>query len=264
MSARLGYDIHGPQQAPVLVLGSSLGTTRAMWDPLLAPLADAFRVVRFDHRGHGGSEEPPGPYALAELAGDVLDLLDGLGVARFRFAGVSLGGMVGMWLAAHTAERLERLAVLCSSAYMPPLQGWLQRASAVRSGGMAAVADAVMARWFTPAWADAHPAQVGTYRAMLLATPAEGYAGGCEAIGAMDLRPDLPGIRANTLVVAGSADPSSPPWHGAQIAASVPSARLVVLDDTAHLASAQAPAQCASLLLDHFGADRDADEGVQR
>jgi len=191
MAASLGFAVDGSQHAPVLVLGSSVGSDGRMWEPQLPALIDRFRVIRYDHRGHGASETPPGPYAIADLAGDVLALLDHLEVERVHLGGLSLGGMVAMWLAAHSPARGDRLALFCTSAQMSPAQSWLDRAATVRSSGMEAVADAVTARWFTPSFASSHPDVAGTHRQMLLLVRPEGYAGCCEAIATMDLRQTL-------------------------------------------------------------------------
>jgi len=254
MIANLGYDVHGPADAPVLLLGSSVGTDREMWRPQLEAFAEVFRVIRYDHRGHGGSEVPDGPYTIADLGGDVLGLLDRLGIPRVRYAGLSLGGMVGMWLAANAPERVERLALCCTSAYLPPAQGWQDRAATVLASGMAAVADVVVARWFTFAFAAEQPDVVAGLRSILLAAPPRGYAGCCEAIGAMDLRGDLARITAPTLVIAGSADPATPPSHGEQIAASIPGTRLEEVE-AAHLATVERAAECTRLLIDHLGGE---------
>lgn len=246
----LGYDIHGPDDAPVVVLGGSLGTTRAMWDEQLPALAQSFRVVRYDHRGHDASPVPPGPYTVAELAGDVLALLDHLDIAQAHLGGLSLGGMVAIHLAATHPERVDRLALICTSAYLPPSSAWLGRAATVREAGTAAVADAVIARWFTPAFATTpRSAQL---RAQLVGTPAEGYAGCCEAIAALDLRHQLARIRARTLVIAGAEDPATPPEHGEVIAGAVPDARLEVVPGAAHLASVERADAVTALVLEHY------------
>lgn len=244
----LSYVVDGRPEAPTLLLGPSLGSTAAMWSPQLPALSQHLRVVRFDHRGHGGSPVPPGPYTVDDLGHDVLALMDHLGLDRAHYAGLSLGGMVGMWLAAHAPERVDRLALLCTAAHLPPAQGWLDRAAAVRAGGMAAVADAVVARWFTAGFTD-----VATYRQMLLATPVAGYAACCEAIAAMDLRPVLGAIRAPTLVIAGAQDPATPPELGRQIAAAVPGARFVEVADVAHLANVERADAVTRLLVSHYG-----------
>jgi 3-oxoadipate enol-lactonase len=251
-TVELVHDVQGPAGAPWLLLGPSLGSTRQMWDGVLPALAERFRVVRYEHRGHGGSPVVAGPYRIDELGGDVLALADRLGAQRFAVAGLSLGGMVGMWLAAQAPQRVDRLALLCTSAHLPPAQAWRDRAAAVRSGGTAAVADAVVARWFTPAWAAEHPARVAAATAMLRGVPAHGYAGCCEAVAALDLRAELPRITAATLVIAGDDDVATPPAHARLIAGLIPGSRLEVLDGVAHLAAYQEPDACARLILQHL------------
>jgi 3-oxoadipate enol-lactonase len=252
MTAGLGYDLHGADDAPVLVLGSSVGSTRAMWDAQLPALAQHFRVLRYDHRGHGGSQVPAGPYTIADLGCDLLGLLDSLGVQRFSYAGLSLGGMVGIWLGRHAPDRVDRLALCCTSAYLPPAQLWLDRVAAVRAGGMESIADAVVGRWFTPGFTAAQPDQVARLRSVLAAVPVQGYAGCCLAIAGMDQRADLHRITAPTLVLAGAHDPATPPSHSEQIADAVPGARMVVVD-AAHLATVEQADECTGLLLEHLG-----------
>jgi 3-oxoadipate enol-lactonase len=250
------HSIDGDPSAPVVVLSSSLGTTSAMWDAQVPALAERFRVVRYDHRGHGGSPVPPGPYSLADLAGDVLALLDHLGVVRAHFAGVSLGGMVGMWLGAHAPDRIGRLALLCTSPLLAPASAWTERADAVRREGTESIADTVVGRWFTAGFRDRRPDVVAAHRQMIADTSDAGYAECCLAIGAMDLTADLPRITAPTLVVAGADDPATPPEHARRIADAVPGARLEVLDDAAHLAAVERPEAVNPLLLDLFSQSR--------
>ncbi|SNT65592.1 3-oxoadipate enol-lactonase [Asanoa hainanensis] len=247
----LAYAAHGPLDAPVVLLGSSLGTTGAMWAPQVAALRDQFRVVAFDHRGHGGSPVPPGPYTIEDLGHDVVALLDELGLERVHYAGLSLGGMVGMWLAAHAPQRVDRLALLCTAAHLPPATGWHERAATVRAAGMSAVADAVVARWFTPAF---NPTDVAGFTKALVAINPEGYAGCCEAIAAMDLRPVLSRITAPTLVIAGEADPATPPPLLQAIVDAVGDAELALLPDAAHLANVEQADRVTDLLRRHFTA----------
>jgi len=241
----------GPPGAPVALLLGSLGTTTEMWEPQVAGLAADLRVVRADHRGHGRSPVPPGPYALDDLGADVLALVDRLGVARAHVCGLSLGGMVAMWLAIHAPERVDRLALVCTAAAMPAAS-WHERAAAVRAGGVEAVADAVVARWLTPEGAAADPALAARLRAWLVATPAEGYAGCCEAIAGMALEDRLGEVRAPTLVVSAAQDPATPPADGERIAARIPGARLVVVDRAAHLANLERPREVLELLRAHL------------
>lgn len=249
---RLAYSLSGPAGAPVVVLGGSLGTTRDMWAPQVATLGGRYRLLAYDHRGHGASPAPPGPYRIEDLGSDVLALLDRLGLARVHYAGLSLGGMVGMWLASHAPGRVDRLALLCTAAYLPPARGWLDRAATVRAGGMAAIADAVMARWFTPAYPAGHPGRLARLREQFLSCAPEGYAGCCEAIAALDLRAALPRISAPTLVVSGADDPAIPPAHGQSIAAAIPDARFESLAGAAHLASVERADVVDTLLHKHF------------
>jgi 3-oxoadipate enol-lactonase len=250
--ARLAHSISGDPDAPVVVLGSSLGTTGAMWEPQLAELDRHFRVVRYDHRGHGGSEVPPGPYQIADLGRDVLTMLDELGVDGFCYAGLSLGGMVGMWIAAEEPRRVTRLALLCTSAALAAPDAWHQRVAAVRAGGMAAIAEPVVSRWFTPQFAASHPDVIAAHQAMVLANPVDGYVGCCEAIAVMDERDRLPDIHATTLVIAGREDLAIPPLHSEVIAAAIPGSRLELLADAAHLANVQQSAAVTRLLINHF------------
>src|SRR5205085_944703 len=181
------------------------------WEPQVPALGRTHRVVRYDMRGHGGSPVPPSPYTIADLGGDVVALLDRLGIERASLVGVSLGGMVSMWLAANRPERIDRL-VLCSTApYLGPPEAWAERAALVLDEGAEAVADAVVARWFSAEYAAAHPDVVGAVRADLAATPAEGYAACCGALEHMDLRADLARIAAPTLVIVGADDPVTTP-----------------------------------------------------
>jgi 3-oxoadipate enol-lactonase len=248
----LAHEVRGPVSAPAVVLGSSLGTTRAMWTPQIAALAGDFRVVAYDHRGHGGSPVPPGPYAIEDLGRDVVELLDHLGLERVHYAGLSLGGMVGMWLAAHAPERVDRLALLCTAAHLPPASRWHERAATVRAAGMGAIADAVVARWFTPAFPSDRAA---AFAKALVAIDPEGYAACCEAIAGMDLRPVLGRITAPTLVVAADADPATPPALAQDIVDGIGSgAELVVIPEAAHLASVERADPVSGLLRGHFGA----------
>jgi 3-oxoadipate enol-lactonase len=249
----LHYEQSGPLDAPVLLLGSSLGTTLEMWTPALASLARRFRVVRFDHRGHGRSPVPEGPYEIADLAGDVLALLDRLGLGRVFYAGVSLAGMVGLWLAAHAPARIERLVCICSSAHLPPAQAWADRAARVRAAGsVGVVADGVLERWFTPAYARSHAEIVEWAGAMLRSSPAEGYAACCGAIERLDLRSDLARITAPTLAVGAAEDHAVPPSHSQAIAAGVPGARLELLAHGAHLAAIERADEVATLIERHL------------
>jgi 3-oxoadipate enol-lactonase len=254
---RLAASIDGPPDAPVVALGHSIGTNRGVWDREL-PWLRGFRVLRFDLRGHGApgaqSPAPHGPYTIAELATDVLATLNEHDLDQVAYCGVSLGGMVGMWLAANAPERVSRLVLCCTAAYLPPASLWTGRAATARSEGMDALTEQVVARWFTPAFARREPRAVATVAGMLKNTDPEGYAGCAEAIAAMDLRPMLPDITAPTLVISASEDPATPPWQGAEIARAIPGAGLTVVRGSSHLAVYQTPGPTGAALRAHLTA----------
>jgi 3-oxoadipate enol-lactonase len=248
----VNYRVDGPPDAPVLVLSHALGLSLAMWDPQVAPLSRAFRVLRYDHRGHGGSPVPPGRYRIEDLGRDLLRLLDRLELQRVMFCGLSLGGMVGLWLATNAPERVDRLVVCSTAARMPRPDEYAARAKLVRAQGMDAVADRVIGRWFTPAFLTRRPDVVAGIKALLLATPPEGYAATCEALAAMDQRNDLPRIAASTLVIAAAEDQATPPEQSQEIARGIPGARLVVIPDAAHIANVEQPDAVTNQILDHL------------
>ncbi|MEW9531023.1 3-oxoadipate enol-lactonase [Microbispora sp. NPDC049125] len=236
----------GPPDAPVIVLGPSLGTTLGLWEPQLAALTRTWRVLRYDLPGHGGSPAVPG-VTVEGLAALVLDLLDRYGLARVAYAGVSLGGAIGATLAADAPGRIAALALVCGSARFGPPEGWHERAALVRREGMEPVAATAAGRWFTPGFPGAGP-----YLAMLRGTDPEGYAACCEALAAYDLRDRLGEVAAPTLVVAGEQDPATPPGHGRILAAGIPSAELLVVPGAAHLAGAERPGAVTEALVRHF------------
>ena len=249
MVAELSYELDGRDGAPVIVFTGSLGTDLTMWQPQSGRLSERFRTLRYDIRGHGTSEVPSGPYSMADLGADLIALLDRLGIERASLCGLSIGGMISMWMAAHAPERVERLVLCCTSAQLGPPETWTDRASTVRAGGVEAVADAVLGRWFTAGFAAAEPAVMARMRGILTATPPEGYAGCCEAIAEMDLTPELPSIAAPTLVMAGEEDPATPTEHGRRIAELIPGARFETVSPAAHLATVERPDLTTAMIL---------------
>jgi 3-oxoadipate enol-lactonase/4-carboxymuconolactone decarboxylase len=224
--------------------------------PCVGPLAEQFRVVQLDTRGHGDSPPAPAgaPCEIADLGQDVLDTLDQLGIGRAHVSGVSLGGMVALWLAAHHPERVARLALVCTSAYLPPAENWRARAAAVRADGMAAVADVPAKTWITAALAGRDPDLLGRLQTMLAAVDAESYAQCCEAIARMDQRADLGRVAAPTLAVAGADDPATPPQMLRELAEAIPGARCEVLEPASHIATVEAPAALVAALRAHLRA----------
>ncbi len=249
-------DVHavvtGRDDAPAVVLSNSLGSTHRMWDAQLTALEERFRVIRYDTRGHGESPVPDGPYSIDDLADDVVALLDRLGISSAHLVGLSLGGMTAMRVAVRNPDRVNRVALLCTGAQLTPSSAWTDRAATVRSAGTAAVAKAVVARWFTPDYLADHQDSSEYYESMVAATPAEGYASCCEAIATMDQRADLPKITAPTLAIAGADDPATPPPKLAEIADNVAHGRLLVVPHSAHLANAQQPQIITPAIIEHL------------
>jgi 3-oxoadipate enol-lactonase len=219
--------------ARTLVLSGSLGSTIEMWEQQLPALTSRFRVLRYDHPGHGRSPlvEVGG---VDDLAREVLALLDELELTRVSFCGLSLGGAVGMRIALDAPDRLERLVLASTSARFADPAFWQERADTVRRQGVTAIADVVLERWFTPEFRD-----VRRYREMLLSIPAEGYARCCEAIRDWDARGTLAAVQTPTLAIAGADDPSTPPADLEAIVAEIPEARLVVLDGARHFVNVE-------------------------
>src|SRR4051794_23616383 len=202
---RLSYEETGPADAPVVLLGASLGATRSMWAPQVGALAERFRVVAFDHRGHGESDVPAGPYTMDDLGGDVIGLLDALDINQASYVGISLGGAVGLWLAQNAPERFQRFALICPpSNPAENAQMWKDRAAQVRAEGAQSITDATLGRWFLPEFTDVDPV-----RQMLLDTPDEGYAACCEAVSMTNLLPGLANITAPVLLITADSDTSS-------------------------------------------------------
>jgi 3-oxoadipate enol-lactonase len=254
VSVALHHVDEGPRDAPVLVLAGSLGSTLEMWRPQVASLAERFRVVRIDHRGHGRSPVPPGPYRIADLAEDVLALLDRLGLERVAWCGLSLGGMVGMHLGSEAPQRVASLTLCCTTSNFPDTTVWKERIAAVSSGGTASLAEGIVSRWFTPDWAAANPDAVAEAAAWVAGTPDDGYVASCQALQVWDHRDRLGVITAPTLVIAGAADPSTPVEpHARTIAEGIPGARLEVLD-AAHLATIEAADVATTLIAEHAAA----------
>ncbi|MGV9699166.1 bifunctional 3-oxoadipate enol-lactonase/4-carboxymuconolactone decarboxylase PcaDC [Streptomyces sp. NPDC003470] len=244
----LNHLTEGPASAPPLLLGPSLGTSYALWDAVAPELSIGHRVIRWDLPGHGGSAAGLiGPGAtVGDLTGLVLELADSLGVGRFAYAGVSLGGAVGLHLAVHHPERVSSLAVVCSSARFGGAKPWEERAALVRADGLEELAGSADARWFTSGFTV--PGLVRDHRE---ADPGA-YAACCDALAAFDLRDRLGEISAPTLLIAGREDPATPPAHLREIADGVPGAALVEIPGASHLAPAERPDAVLTALRGHF------------
>jgi 3-oxoadipate enol-lactonase len=241
-------EIEGPQNAPVLMLSNSLGTTLHMWDDQVGPFTKYFRLLRYDRRGHGKSSVPKGPYTMERLGRDVLAVLDGLGIQKVNWCGLSMGGMVGQWLGAKAPNRVERLVLSNTSSYFPDKTGWNDRLELVREKGIAAFAPANMERWFTKGFRERAPQVIARVQAMFAATALEGYLGCGAAVRDMDHRALLAEIKAPTLVIAGKHDPATPLEGNEFIQRHIPGAKLAVLD-AAHLANIEQPQAYADTVL---------------
>ena len=249
-NTRLFYRLEGSPGKPVLLLSHSIGADHGMWAPQMPDLIPHFQVLRYDTRGHGASDVPPGEYSIEQLAQDAVGLADALRISKFAFCGLSLGGMIGQWLGAHLPDRLTGLILANTSALLAPASNWDTRRKLVLDGGMAAINDMAMQRFFLPetlARADAYAASV---RSVLLGTSPVGYAGCCSAIRDMDQRALLKDIRVPTSVIVGDRDVSTP-WagHGEILARDIPGARVLRLP-TAHISNIERPHSFTAAIFD--------------
>jgi len=246
--ARIHYRFDGNEDGPVVIFSNSLGTNLSMWDAQLPALAARFRVLRYDTRGHGESSVTPGPYSIMQLGRDVVRLLDELEIERAHFCGLSMGGMTGMWLGVYAATRIERLVLCNTAAKIGTPEIWNARIEAVRQGGMAAIADAVIQRWFTPAFIARAPDAIERTRQVILSTPPEGYIANCSAIRDMDQRETISRISTSTLVITGARDPVATPSDARYIIERVAGAHYAELD-AAHLSNIEAADRFTQVLL---------------
>ena len=241
---RFRVRLDGPADAPVLVFSNSLGTPLEMWDAQAQHFAQTHRVLRYDTRGHGGSVVSQGPYSLEQLGGDVLALLDALGIAKASFCGISMGGLTGLWLGVHAGERLNRLVVCNSAAKIGTAEGWHTRAAMVRDQGAAAMAELAASapgRWFTEPFIAAQPARVALAQGWIAGIAPEGYAACCEALAQADLRNAIAAIRVPTLLIAGASDPVTTVADAKAMQRAIAGARLAEVP-ASHLSNLEAPA----------------------
>jgi 3-oxoadipate enol-lactonase len=244
----LNAQVEGPERAPVLMLCNSLGTDLHMWDDQVKAITERFRLVRYDRRGHGKSGAPKGPYSMEMLGKDALAVMDGVGVQKVNWCGLSMGGMVGMWLGANAPQRIDRLVLSNTSAYMADKQIWNDRIKTVRAGGLTAIVDGTMERWFTKGFRERAPQAISRMKEMMLKTPIEGYIGCGEAVRDMDHREIIRTITAPTLVIAGRHDPATTIEAGEFLRDRIPGAKLAVLE-AAHIANVEQPQAYTDTLL---------------
>jgi 3-oxoadipate enol-lactonase len=236
----LNVSVEGRDGGPTLMLSNSLGTTMHMWEPQIAALTKMFRVIRYDNRGHGKSGVTPAPYSIERLGRDALAILNDLNVDRVHWCGLSIGGMVGQWLAANEPARFDRLVLANTSSFFPDQTNWDKRTEVIRQSGIGPIANSVIAAWFTRDFREREAAKVQIIRQMLIETPAEGYIGASQAIAGMDNRELLPSIKSRTLVIAGRHDPTTPLQMNEFIRSQIPYAAMTLLDSS-HLSNIEQP-----------------------
>jgi 3-oxoadipate enol-lactonase / 4-carboxymuconolactone decarboxylase len=262
-NTRLYYRREGNDERPVLVLSHSIGADHGMWAPQMEDLLSQFHVVRYDTRGHGASDVSQGEYSMEQLGRDVLGLMDALGISKFAFCGLSLGGMIGQWLGRHAADRLTGVILANTSPLMLPASNWDTRRKLVLEGGMSAIVDMAMQRFFSAETLACRDPYAASVRSVILGTNPAGYAGCCSAIRDMDHSQILKDIRVPTLVIAGDHDVSTP-WtgHGELLARDIPGAKVVRLP-AAHLSNIERPHSFTMALFEFLRPDEGADALAQ-
>lgn len=226
---KLYYDWRGAEHLPVLVFSNGLGTNLHMWDSQVESFSQHFRLLRFDARGHGQSSVPPGPYTIAQLSGDIVQLLDALQIERAYFCGVSMGGLIGMFLGTNVANRFHKIVLCSTAAKIGTTDTWTTRIQTVQRGGMKAVADTVVERWFTASFRAKSSAELQRVRTMLESTSPDGYMASCAAVRDCDQRDTIGNIRLPCLVVVGSEDPGTPPMEAHFLQKTISGAQVVEL-----------------------------------
>jgi 3-oxoadipate enol-lactonase len=248
----LHYRIAGRAGSPALVLANSLGTDARIWDGVIDRLSSGYRILSYDKRGHGLSDAVPGEYSLDQHLDDVLGLMDHVGIERAGFVGVSIGGLIGQGLALRAPERFVGMALCDTAPKVGDATFWAQRMEAVRSGGTATIADAIMERWFSPNFQSERPEELAGWRNMFLRSDRDGYAATCATLRDTDLTQTIGAIALPVLVVGGSEDRATPPDLVRACADAIPNARFVLIDGVGHIPSIEQPETLASMLGDFF------------
>ena len=249
---RIAYRLEGPEAGPVVMLSNSLATNYGMWDAQIPALTDKYRVLRYDQRGHGGSEATKPPYSFDLLLEDACALIRALGLGPVHFCGLSMGGMTGQLFGAKRAGMLRSLVLCDTSSRMPDPSIWNARIKAARGEGMASLVPSTIERWFTPAFRGKEKREVERVGGMIAATPVDGYVGCCNAIAAMDQTHLLAGIKTPTLIVVGADDPATTVAHSEVIHRAIPGSELVVLQNAAHLSNIEQTAKFNAALRSFF------------
>jgi len=248
----LHYRLTGSPDGPPLVLINSLGTDLRIWDEVVARLADRYRILCYDKRGHGLSDAPAGPYGLDDHVADLAGLLAHCGARRAAVCGISIGGMVAMRLATRHPGKVDGLILCDTGPTIGTPQMWNDRIARVRDEGLPALADELASRWVSPAYREQQPAAFAGWRNMLERCSSEGYVASCATVRDADLSAELPSIAAPTLVVVGANDLTTPPEVARRLADAIPHARLKELRDTGHVPAIEQPAGLAELIREHL------------
>ena len=255
---RLHYELSGNPRGSLLVLANSVGSNLHMWDKVLPAFESRYRVLRFDTRGHGQSGVSPEPFTIDQLGRDVLQLLDEVGADRASVCGLSLGGLVALWLGINAPERMHRLIFANTAARIGTQEMWEQRIATVRNTGMSPLAVATLERWFTPTYRAHHPEEMDQIRAMIAATDPGGYLACCAVLRDADLRAEIGAIEAASLVITGTHDPATPPSDGRAIDAALRRSRYVELNSS-HLSAWECAQEFAEAVVQHLAAGEGTD-----
>jgi 3-oxoadipate enol-lactonase len=249
------YEIEGPEDAPWLVFSNSLATNLTMWDPQAADLEGSFRILRYDQRGHGGTDAPAGRYTYATLVADALALFDALGIKRPHFCGLSMGGAAALGLAELHPDRVDRVVVCDSPAMSTPAsaQQWEERIAIARKGGMEPLVDSTMARWFPPETHAAKPAHLDKVRAMIRTTPVNGFIGCSAALADHDYNTAVATVTRPVLFIAGSKDGVTPAAMK-DMCARLKGSRYVELEGAGHISNLDRPAEFTRAVREFLGA----------
>ena len=248
---KTNYKLSGTPNSPVIVLSNSLGSRYSMWDDLVPLLLPYFRVLQYDTRGHGASDKPDGPYTIDALGRDVIDLMDQLEIDKAYYCGLSMGGLIGQWLAIHHAERFYKIVLSNTAAKIGERQSWLDRVELLRGQGMQAIFEATMSKWFSSRFKEESPQKYHNFREMFLAADVQGYCGCCHAVAGADFSTDISRVDVPVLVIAGDEDPVTTVTHAEFLVAHIPDAQLLVINGR-HLLSAEHPRRYAEGLIDFF------------
>ena len=242
------FEMTGPQDAPILMLSNSLGTNLHMWDAQVKPFTAAFRLLRYDRRGHGKSGVPKGPYSMEQFGRDAIAVMDAVGAQKVHWCGLSMGGMVGQWLGANAPERIGRLILSNTSCYYASKDMWNDRIATIQKSGLPAIANGVMNVWFTKDFHERSPDTIARMKEMLLETSTDGYIASGEAVRDMDHREILKNIKAPTLVIAGRQDMATTVEAAEFIRSRIPGASMTLLD-AAHISNVELPGLYADTVL---------------